>query len=74
MAFTDPADFEEVIKEGDAYLSKVEEELGNEEKKQVLSRERICKNSEVGNNKFSAKTHNEVSLEATFPTCSKSIE
>ena len=26
MAFTDPADFEEVIKEGDAFLSKVEEE------------------------------------------------
>ena len=26
MAFTDPADFEEVIKEGDEYLSKVEQE------------------------------------------------
>ena len=38
MAFTDPSDFEEVIKEGDAYLTKVEEELGNEEKKQILSR------------------------------------
>ena len=38
MAFTDPADFEEVIKEGDAYLSKVEEELGNEDRKQILSR------------------------------------
>ena len=38
MAFTDPADFEEVIKEADAYLSKVEEELENEGRKQVLSR------------------------------------
>ena len=38
MAFTDPADFEELLKEGDAYLSKVEEELDNENKKQVLSR------------------------------------
>ena len=38
MAFTDPADFEEVIKEGDAFLSKVEEELGNEGRKQVVSR------------------------------------
>ena len=38
MSFTDPADFDEVIKEGDAYLSKVEQELGNEEKKQILSR------------------------------------
>ena len=38
MAFTDPADFEEVIKEGDAFLSKVEEEFENEGRKQVLSR------------------------------------
>ena len=38
MAFTDPADFDEVIKEGDEYLSKVEQELGNEGKKQILSR------------------------------------
>ena len=38
MAFTDPADFEKVLKEGDVYLSKVEEELNNEGKKQVLSR------------------------------------
>ena len=37
MAFTDPADFEEVIKEGDAFLSKVEE-LRNEGRKQVVSR------------------------------------
>ena len=39
MAFTDPSDFDEVIKEGDEYLSRVEEELGNEGKKQVLSRD-----------------------------------
>ena len=38
MAFTDPSDFGEIIKEGDEYLSKVEEELGNEGRKQILSR------------------------------------
>ena len=38
MAFTDPSDFDEVIKEGDEYLSRIEEELENEGKKQVLSR------------------------------------
>ena len=38
MAFTDPSDFDEVIKEGDEYLSRVEEELENEGKKQVLTR------------------------------------
>ena len=38
MAFTDPTDFEEVIKEGDEYLSKIEEELGNEGRKQIVNR------------------------------------
>ena len=38
MAFTDPSDFDEVLKEGDEYLSKIEEELGNERRKQILSR------------------------------------
>ena len=38
MAFTDPADFERVLEEGDVYLSKVEEELDNEGKRQILSR------------------------------------
>ena len=38
IAFTDPSDFDEVLREGDEYLSKVEEELGNEGRKQVLSR------------------------------------
>ena len=38
IVFTDPADFEEVIKEGDAFLSKVEEEFENEGRKQILSR------------------------------------
>ena len=38
MAFTDPADFEEIIKEGDDFLSKVEQEIGNEGKKKILSR------------------------------------
>ena len=38
MAFTDPSDFDEVLREGDEYLSKIEEELGNEGRKQILSR------------------------------------
>ena len=38
MVFGDPSDFDEVIKEGDEYLSRMEEELENEGKKQVLSR------------------------------------
>ena len=38
MAFIDPSDFDEVLEEGDEYLSKIEEELGNEGRKQILSR------------------------------------
>ena len=38
IAFTDPSDFDEVLREGDEYLSKIEEEMVNEERKQVLSR------------------------------------
>ena len=38
IAFTDPSDFDEVLKEGDEYLSKIEGELGNEGRKQILSR------------------------------------
>ena len=38
IAFTDPSDFDEVLREGDDYLGKIEEELGNEERKQILSR------------------------------------
>ena len=38
IAFTDPSDFDEVLKEGDEYLSKIEEELENEGRKQILSR------------------------------------
>ena len=38
IAFTDPVDFERVLEEGDVYLSKVEDELDNEGKKQILSR------------------------------------
>ena len=38
MSFTDPTDFEEVLKEGDAFLSRVEEKLDSEDKKQILSR------------------------------------
>ena len=38
IAFTDPSDFDEVLREGDKYLSKIEEEFGNEGRKQILSR------------------------------------
>ena len=38
IAFTDPSDFDEVLREGEEYLSKIEEELGNEGRKQILSR------------------------------------
>ena len=38
IAFTDPSDFDEVLREGDEYLSKIEEELGNEGRKQIFSR------------------------------------
>ena len=38
IAFTDPSDFDEVLREGDEYLDKIEEELGNEGKKLILSR------------------------------------
>ena len=38
IAFTDPSDFDEVLSEGDEYLSKIEEELGNEGRKQILNR------------------------------------
>ena len=38
IAFTDPSDFDEVLKEGDEYLSKIEEKLENEGRKQTLSR------------------------------------
>ena len=38
IAFTDPSDFDEVLREGDEYLSKIEGELANEGRKQILSR------------------------------------
>ena len=38
IVFTDPSDFDEVLREGDEYLSKIKEELGNEGRKQILSR------------------------------------
>ena len=38
IAFTDPSDFDKVLREGDEYLSKIEEEFGNEGRKQILSR------------------------------------
>ena len=71
MAFTDPSDFEEVLKEGDEYLSKIEEELGNEGRKQILSRieKGSAKNCKMGNNKFPFATTYEISLEATFSSC-----
>ena len=38
IAFTDPSDFDEVLREGDEYLGNIEEELANEGRKQILSR------------------------------------
>ena len=38
ITFTNPSDFDEVLKEGDEYLSKIEEKLENEGRKQILSR------------------------------------
>ena len=71
IAFTDPSDFDEVLREGDEYLSKIEEELGNEGRKQVLSRveKGFAKNCEMGTNKFSPTTAYEISLEITFSSC-----
>ena len=39
FTFTDPEDFEEVIKEGDEYLSRVEQELGADSRITILPRE-----------------------------------
>ena len=76
MAFTDPSDFDEVLKEGDEYLSKIEEELGNEGRKQILSRieKGFTKNYKMGNNKFPFATTYEVSSETTFPSCTQGPE
>ena len=71
IAFTDPSDFDEVLREGDEYLSKIEEELGNEGRKQILSRveKGFAKNCEMGTNKFPSTTAYEISLETTFSSC-----
>ena len=39
FTFTDPADFDEVIKEGDEYLSRVEQELGADSRVTIMPRE-----------------------------------
>ena len=39
FTFTDPTDFEEVIKEGDEYLSRVEQELGADSRITIMPRE-----------------------------------
>ena len=76
MAFTDPSDFDEVLKEGDEYLSKIEEELGNEGRKQILSRieEGFAKTVKWGNNKFPFATTYEISFETTFPSHAQDYE
>ena len=75
MAFTDPSDFDEVLREGDEYLSKIEEELGNEGRKQVLSRiEKGFAKTKMGNNKLPFTTTYEVPLETTFSSCTQGSE
>ena len=76
MAFTDPADFEEVIKEGDAYLSKVEQELGNEEKKQILSRveKGYAKTVKWETINFPLSQIMKYHLRLPFPPCTKSLK
>ena len=39
MTFTEPSDFDEIIREGEEYLSRVEQELGASGKVSILSRE-----------------------------------
>ena len=39
MIFTEPSDFDEVIREGEDYLSRVEQELGASSKVSILTRE-----------------------------------
>ena len=71
IAFTDPSDFDEVLREGDEYLSKIEEELGNEGRKQVLSRveKGFAKTVRWEPINFSPTTAYEISLETTFSSC-----
>ena len=74
IAFTEPSDFDEVLKEGDEYLSKIEEELGNEGRKQILSRieKGFAKTVKWGNHKFPFTTTYEISFEITFSSCPQS--
>ena len=76
MAFTNPSDLDEVIKEGDEYLSRVEEELENEGKKQVLSRveKGFDKDCEMGNNQFSPKPTHEIPSEIALSSCTQGSE
>ena len=39
MTFTEPSDFDEIIKEGDEYLSRVEQEIGASGKVKILTKE-----------------------------------
>ena len=71
IAFTDPSDFDEVLREGDEYLSKIEEELGNEGRKQILSRveKGFAKTVRWETINFPLTTTYEISLEITFSSC-----
>ena len=71
ITFTDPSDFDEVLREGDEYLSKIEEELGNEGRKQVLSRvekgfARIVRWEPIN---FPLQQLMKISLKTTFSSC-----
>ena len=75
IAFTDPSDFDEVLREGGEYLGKIAEELANEGRKQILSRnEKGFAKTEMGNNKFPSTTTHEISLETTFSSCPQGSE
>ena len=76
MAFTDPSDFDEVLEEGDEYLNKIEEELGNERRKQILSRiaKGFAKTVKWETINFPLQQNYEVSLETTFSSCTQGFE
>ena len=76
LAFTEPSDFDEVLKEGDEYLSRIEDELGNEGRKQILSRieKGFAKTVKMGTHKFPFTTTYEISFKITFSSCSQSFK
>ena len=76
IAFTDPSDFDEVLREGDEYLGKIEEELANKGRKQILSRieKGFAKTVRWETINFPFTTTYEISLETTFSSCPQDSE